>query len=169
MEAKSTAFKSHAFGHKSNCCQKCAAVAPSQTFGISIPCARPGKVGHKLNDRSIVYLKTPVNLPQRLLNQLGQAHHEHRKHGHLNHKAAVCFSKKGLDASTQLSPASEWAGIPYPNNGLSYRANRCLRRGGIPATKNQSVMPSRRERFVRANAPAATESKLMGNFVNGLA
>jgi hypothetical protein len=41
----------------------------------------------------------------------------------------------GIDANTQLSPASEWLGISYPNNGLSYRANRCLRRGGIPATK----------------------------------
>jgi len=41
----------------------------------------------------------------------------------------------GIDAKTLSPPASSNDATPYPDNGLSYRANRCLSRSGIPATK----------------------------------
>jgi hypothetical protein len=41
----------------------------------------------------------------------------------------------GIDARILSHPASHGDGSPYPDNGLSYRANRCLSRSGIPATK----------------------------------
>jgi hypothetical protein len=41
----------------------------------------------------------------------------------------------GIDPKKVLPPPFESEVIPYPDNGLSYRANRCLRRSAIPATK----------------------------------
>jgi hypothetical protein len=40
----------------------------------------------------------------------------------------------GID-SQSLSPPTQDDLSPYPANGLSYRANRCLSRSAIPATK----------------------------------
>jgi hypothetical protein len=41
----------------------------------------------------------------------------------------------GIDPKTLSPPASQSEVPPYPDNGLSYRANRCLRRSAILATK----------------------------------
>src|ERR1700691_5757815 len=41
----------------------------------------------------------------------------------------------GIDPKNLSPRPSQSVVTPYPDNGLSYRANRCLRRSGIPATK----------------------------------
>jgi hypothetical protein len=41
----------------------------------------------------------------------------------------------GIDAKTLSPPPSQDDVTPYPDNGLSYRANRCLSRSAISATK----------------------------------
>jgi hypothetical protein len=41
----------------------------------------------------------------------------------------------GINPKDLSPPPSQSEVTPYPDNGLSYRANRCLRRSAIPATK----------------------------------
>jgi hypothetical protein len=41
----------------------------------------------------------------------------------------------GINPKELSPPPFESEVTPYPDNGLSYRANRCLRRSAIPATK----------------------------------
>ena len=48
--------------------------------------------------------------------------------------AEVCLWA-GIDAETLSCRPSQDEVTPYPANGLSYRANRCLARFAIPATK----------------------------------